>query len=301
MTLGVLIIRVIAGLTMAAHGSQKLFGWFDGPGRRGTAGMMEKLGFREPAVMASLAGLAEFAGGLGLALGFLTPLAAIAIVVVMLNAALTVHLKNGFWNTAGGYEYPLVMSAIAVGIAATGPGRRVGRQRARLHGRALRRRLGGGRGRRRAGRLDAHDDHRPPSRAAAGPPGALERGLMVDRHCGGDRRRRPDRDDAGGRAGAGGDRRRHRRAARQPGARRLARRRSALAHHRGARPARHRRSVPRGGAGDADPGVRRDPAGHQRLPHPPQLRARAAGRATSSASWPAGSTSSGCRSTANAR
>ncbi len=122
MTLGVLIIRVIAGLTMAAHGSQKLFGWFDGPGRRGTAGMMEKLGFREPAVMASLAGLAEFAGGLGLALGFLTPLAAIAIVVVMLNAALTVHLKNGFWNTAGGYEYPLVMSAIAVGIAATGPG-----------------------------------------------------------------------------------------------------------------------------------------------------------------------------------
>jgi putative oxidoreductase len=122
MTLGLLIIRVIAGLTMAAHGSQKLFGWFDGPGRRGTAGMMEKLGFREPAVMASLAGLAEFAGGLGLALGFLTPLAAIAIVVVMLNATFTVHLKNGFWNTAGGYEYPLVMSAIAVGIAAAGPG-----------------------------------------------------------------------------------------------------------------------------------------------------------------------------------
>jgi putative oxidoreductase len=84
--------------------------------------MMEKLGFREPALMASLAGLAEFAGGLGLALGFLTPLAAIAIVVVMLNATFTVHLKNGFWNTAGGYEYPLVMSAIAVGIAAAGPG-----------------------------------------------------------------------------------------------------------------------------------------------------------------------------------
>ncbi len=122
MTLGLLIIRVIAGLTMAAHGSQKLFGWFDGPGRRGTAGMMEKLGFREAAVMASLAGLSELAGGLGLALGFLTPLAAIAIVVVMLNAAFMVHLKNGFWNTAGGYEYPLVMSAIAVGIAATGPG-----------------------------------------------------------------------------------------------------------------------------------------------------------------------------------
>ena len=122
MTLGLLIIRDIAGLTMAAHGSQKLFGWFDGPGRRGTAGMMEKLGFRDAAVMASLAGLSELAGGLGLGLGFLTPLAAVAIVVVMLNAAFMVHLKNGFWNTASGYEYPLVMSAIAVGIAATGPG-----------------------------------------------------------------------------------------------------------------------------------------------------------------------------------
>jgi putative oxidoreductase len=122
MTLGLLIIRVVAGLTMAAHGSQKLFGWFEGPGRRGTAGMMEKVGFREPAIMASLAGLAEFAGGLGLALGFLTPLAAIAIVVVMLNATLTVHLKKGFWNTEGGYEYPLVMSAVAVAVAATGPG-----------------------------------------------------------------------------------------------------------------------------------------------------------------------------------
>lgn len=122
MTLGLLIIRLIAGLTMAAHGSQKLFGWFDGPGRRGTAGMMENLGYREPAFMASLAALAEFAGGLGLALGLLTPFAAIAIVVVMLNATIAVHLKNGFWNTKGGYELPLLMSAAAVGVAAAGPG-----------------------------------------------------------------------------------------------------------------------------------------------------------------------------------
>jgi putative oxidoreductase len=122
MTLGLLIIRVIAGLTMAAHGGQKLFGWFGGPGRPGTAAMMEKVGFREPAIMASLAALAEFGGGLGLALGLLTPFAAIAIVVVMVNAAFTVHLKNGFWNTAGGYEYPVILAGIAVGIAATGPG-----------------------------------------------------------------------------------------------------------------------------------------------------------------------------------
>ena len=122
MTLGLLIIRVIAGLTMAAHGSQKLFGWFDGPGRPGTAGMMDNLGYRSPAIMASLAGLAEFAGGLGLALGFLTPFAALAIVVVMLNATIAVHLKNGFWNTKGGYEFPLLMISAAIGIAATGPG-----------------------------------------------------------------------------------------------------------------------------------------------------------------------------------
>jgi putative oxidoreductase len=122
MTLGLLIIRVVTGLTMAAHGSQKLFGWFDGPGRRGTAGMMDNLGYRSPAIMASLAALAEFGGGLGLALGFLTPFAAIAIVVVMLNATIAVHLKNGFWNTKGGYEFPLLMSSVAVGIAAAGPG-----------------------------------------------------------------------------------------------------------------------------------------------------------------------------------
>lgn len=122
MTLGLLILRIVAGLTMAGHGSQKMLGWFGGPGKRGTAGMMDKLGYREPAVMASLAGLGELAGGLGLAAGFLTPFACIAIVVVMLNATLTVHLKKGFWNTEGGYEYPLVMSAVAVAVAATGPG-----------------------------------------------------------------------------------------------------------------------------------------------------------------------------------
>jgi putative oxidoreductase len=122
MSYGILVLRVVAGTTLFAHGGQKLFGWFGGPGRPGTAAMMEKVGFREPAIMASLAALAEFGGGLGLALGLLTPFAAIAIVVVMVNAAFTVHLKNGFWNTAGGYEYPVILAAIAVGIAATGPG-----------------------------------------------------------------------------------------------------------------------------------------------------------------------------------
>ena len=88
--------------------------------------------------------------------------------------------------------------------------------------------------------------------------GIMPTGVWHDRACGGDRRRRPDGADVGGRAGVGGRRRRDRRAARQPGPRRLARRRSALTHHRGPRSARNRRSVPRGGTGGAGRGVRHD-------------------------------------------
>ena len=101
------------------------------------------------------------------------------------------------------------------------------------------------------------------------------RGSGDDRACGGDRRRRPDRADVGGRAGVGGGRRRHRRTTHQPGGRWIASRGSSLPHHRGARSAWHRRTIPLGGAGDAGSGLRPDPVGHQRLPHPPQLRARA--------------------------
>ena len=100
-----------------------------------------------------------------------------------------------------------------------------------------------------------------------------------DRARGGDRRRRSDGADAGGRAGVGGRRRRHCRAARQPGPPRLARGRSAVAHDRGPRPARDRRSVPRGGTGGPGRGVRRRPPGHQRLSHPASLRARAVAEA----------------------
>ena len=92
--------------------------------------------------------------------------------------------------------------------------------------------------------------------------------------CRGDRRRRSDRLDVGGRVDPGGSRRRRHRAARQPGPRRLALRRSAFAHYRGARSARCRGPVPGGGARHAGPGFRRHPAGHQRFSYPPQLRAR---------------------------
>ena len=122
MAYGILVLRVVVGLTMAGHGVQKLLGWFDGPGPKGTEQMFRKLGFPAAAGMALLAALAE-TGGLLFAVGLLTPFAALGIAIVMLNAIGSVHWKNGFWNSAGGYEFPLVMLAVAVAVAATGPGR----------------------------------------------------------------------------------------------------------------------------------------------------------------------------------
>jgi putative oxidoreductase len=122
MAYGLLLIRLVFGLSLAAHGAQKVFGWFGGGGPRETAGMFGNLRFRAPLLMAFAAGLAELSGGL-FALGLLTPLAALGVAVVMLNAVGTVHWPKGFWNTNGGYELNLGILAVAVGIAATGPGR----------------------------------------------------------------------------------------------------------------------------------------------------------------------------------
>jgi len=108
---------------MAAHGSQKLFGWFEGPRLAGVKAMLGNFGFRLPALMALALGLTESGGGTLFALGFLTPLAALGIVVVMLNAVALVHFKNGFWAGKGGYEFNLVLLTVAVAVAATGPGR----------------------------------------------------------------------------------------------------------------------------------------------------------------------------------
>jgi putative oxidoreductase len=123
MSYGILFLRIVLGLAIAGHGAQKLFGSFDGPGPRGTADAFGRLRFRNPYAMAILAGLAEFVGGLAFAVGFLTPLAALAIAVVMLNAVVTVHWRNGFWASAGGYEFPFVIWATAIAIATTGGGR----------------------------------------------------------------------------------------------------------------------------------------------------------------------------------
>lgn len=119
MEYGLLLLRLVVGLAFMAHGSQKLFGWFGGGGPSGTAGFFASLGYRAPALMALLAGLAELGSGLLLALGLATPLAALALATVMLNAIVTVKWTQGFF---GGYELDVVFLTVAVALAATGPG-----------------------------------------------------------------------------------------------------------------------------------------------------------------------------------
>jgi putative oxidoreductase len=122
MSVGLLILRLVVGLSLAAHGAQKLFGWFGGYGLAGTGQFLEQLGFRPGRVQAAQAGIAELVGGLFLAAGFLTPAAAAAVVAVMLVAAVSVHVKNGFFASSGGYEYTLVLGGAALALAFTGPG-----------------------------------------------------------------------------------------------------------------------------------------------------------------------------------
>jgi putative oxidoreductase len=122
MTLGLLIIRLAVGLTLAAHGAQKLFGWFGGGGLSQTAQMFEQAGLRPARAQALLAGMAEMGGGVLLALGFLTPLASAAVVAVMMVAVGVMHLEHGFFAYKGGWEYNLVLAASALGVAFAGPG-----------------------------------------------------------------------------------------------------------------------------------------------------------------------------------
>jgi putative oxidoreductase len=122
MTFGLLVLRVVLGLTLAAHGMQKLAGWFGGYGLEGTGKFFEQLGFVPGKRAAFLAGAAEAGAGVLLVLGLGTPLAAAAFVATMLVAVVTVHAKNGFFATGGGYEYNLVLALGALSLAFTGPG-----------------------------------------------------------------------------------------------------------------------------------------------------------------------------------
>jgi putative oxidoreductase len=120
---GLLLLRLIFGLTLAAHGAQKLFGWYGGFGLAGTGGWMESIGFRPGRTYATAAGLGEFVGGLLFALGFLGPVGPAIMLSVMLVASVSVHIKNGFFAGKNGYELPLLIATAAVAVALIGPGR----------------------------------------------------------------------------------------------------------------------------------------------------------------------------------
>jgi putative oxidoreductase len=122
MNLGLLILRLVIGSLFVGHGAQKLFGLFGGHGLRGTAGFFEGIGLKPGHVHASAAGVLEFGGGILLALGFLTPFASAALIAVMTAAVITVHFAKGVWVTNGGYEYNLVLAAIAFALASVGAG-----------------------------------------------------------------------------------------------------------------------------------------------------------------------------------
>jgi putative oxidoreductase len=123
MDTALLILRFVVGVYVAAHGAQKLFGWFEGHGFAATQGMIGgMLGYR-PAWLWTLAvGLAEFAGGLLFALGLLSPLGAIGLAAAMLSATLVPHWSKGPFGTRGGYEQTLTNLAVAVAVGLAGPG-----------------------------------------------------------------------------------------------------------------------------------------------------------------------------------
>lgn len=116
-----LIVRLVVGFGMAAHGAQKLFGWFEGGGIKGTGAYLESLGFRPGVRFALLDGTGEFFGGILTALGFLSPIGPALIVSVMLVAIRTVHKGHGFFVQNNGRELPVLYITGAVAVALAGP------------------------------------------------------------------------------------------------------------------------------------------------------------------------------------
>jgi putative oxidoreductase len=120
--LGLLLLRLGTGGVLAAHGAQKLFGWFGGGGIEGTGKFMESVGYRPGKASAMAAGLAETGGALLLAMGLATPAAGAAAAGAMAGAA-ALHAPNGFFAQEGGYEYAVSLGLTSASLAITGPGR----------------------------------------------------------------------------------------------------------------------------------------------------------------------------------
>lgn len=121
--IGLLVLRLVLGLYLSAHGAQKLFGWFHGYGLAGTSGWFDTMGFRPALFWTATSAAGELIGGLLVLFGFLNPLGSLAIAASMAVATLGVHWAKGPFALDGGFELPLTDWAIALALALTGPGR----------------------------------------------------------------------------------------------------------------------------------------------------------------------------------
>ena len=110
--MGVAVIRIVAGLVLMAHGAQKAFGWSGGPGMERWTGAVESMGFRPARWWAYAPAYGELVGGLLMAVGLLTGLAAGILVVDMVVAIWKAHWPKGFWISKGGYEHALLLLVI---------------------------------------------------------------------------------------------------------------------------------------------------------------------------------------------
>jgi putative oxidoreductase len=121
MDAGLMLFRLVLGLMIAAHGAQKLLGWFGGYGLAGTAGFFDTMGFRPGRLFATAASLGEVGGGLLMAVGLFGPVGSALVVAVMVVAAIGVHWQNGLFAPKG-IELPLLYAAGAAALTLTGPG-----------------------------------------------------------------------------------------------------------------------------------------------------------------------------------
>jgi putative oxidoreductase len=121
--LAALILRVALGGLLAGHGSQKAFGWFNGPGLEGTSGVMEMLGLRPGRPWATMAALSELGGGVLTLLGLLNPLGPLGVIGAMSIATTKAHWGKPIWATEGGAELPVTNIAVATALMLNGPGK----------------------------------------------------------------------------------------------------------------------------------------------------------------------------------
>jgi putative oxidoreductase len=122
-SLGLLILRVFLGGMMMAHGAQKVFGAFEGPGLKAFTETTRKLNLEPAEILGPVGAYSEFLGGLSILFGFLTPAGALAVINTMAVAIWKVHAKNGFWSTKRGYEFNGLIIAASASLLLTGPGK----------------------------------------------------------------------------------------------------------------------------------------------------------------------------------